>query len=264
MDQPIKRFSIKRLMSVPSALLLSLPLSLISGWANATDCVILLHGLARTADAMKPMAEHLESAGYQVANVDYPSREHTIDVLAEDAVSKGLEECQAKGADQIFAVTHSLGGILIRYYLSEQEASPFKRVVMLGPPNHGSEVVDHLKNTPGFELLNGPAGMQLGTDESSIPTYLSNKTIPLPETGIIAGTSTFNPILSTYLPNPDDGKVSVESAKLPGMCSFLTLPTTHTFMMRNEDVLDQVVQFLQSGEFRHPNAQNHLCARNGQ
>jgi triacylglycerol lipase len=230
--------------------------------AHSAECVILLHGLARTADAMEPLAEHLQSKGYKVANIDYPSREHTIDVLADRAVSEGIETCHQLNADRIFAVTHSLGGILIRFYVNEHPEAPVDRVVMLGPPNHGSEVVDHLKNTPGFKAVNGPAGMQLGTDDKSVPIWLSNQTMSLPPTGIIAGTSTFNPILSTYLPNPDDGKVSVESAKLPGMCSFLTLPTTHTFMMRNDTVIEQVTHFLQQGEFSHPDAQNQLCMNN--
>jgi hypothetical protein len=118
---------------------------------------------------------------------------------------------------------------------------------MLGPPNQGSEVVDNLKNTPGFELLNGPAGMQLGTRTTDIPKTLGPANFEL---GVIAGTQSINLILSSFLPNPDDGKVSVESTKVDGMHDFVALPTTHPFMMKNDAVINQTVYFLKHGKFK--------------
>jgi pimeloyl-ACP methyl ester carboxylesterase len=245
----------KRLVHIACAII-SL---LIAPHLLASECVIVLHGLARSANAMEPISEFLEQHHYQVSNIDYPSRDYPIERLSEMAVKQGIESCQAKEAESIFALTHSLGGILIRYYLVQHPEAPIDKVVMLGPPNHGSEVVDNLKNMPGFEAFNGPAGMQLGTDKNSIPTRLSQQSEQLPPLGIIAGTKTFNPILSTYLPNPDDGKVSAQSAQLAGMCSFVMLPTTHTFMMKNDDVMGQVLSFFKTGRFSHPDAQNDLC-----
>jgi len=70
-------------------------------------------------------------------------------------------------------VTHSLGGILVRQYLSTHTIKNLNRVVMLGPPNGGSEVVDKLANVPGFQFINGDAGMQLGTGELSIEQEVS-------------------------------------------------------------------------------------------
>jgi len=57
-------------------------------------------------------------------------------------------------------------------------------------------------------------------------------------------------ILSTFIPGQNDGKVSVESAKVKGMHDFVTLPTTHPFMMKNAAVIDQTVYFLQHGQFK--------------
>jgi len=99
---------------------------------------------------------------------------------------------------------------------------------------------------PGFELINGPAGQQLGTNFSDIPMSLGAVNFEL---GIIAGTQSINLLLSTMLPNPDDGKVSVESTKVKGMKDFIALPTTHPFMMKNEEVIRQVVYFLNNGYF---------------
>ena len=119
---------------------------------------------------------------------------------------------------------------------------------MIAPPNQGSEVVDSLRSVPGFKVFNGPAGLQLGTDENSIPSQLGPVSFPL---GVIAGTSTFNPILSQFLPNPDDGKVSLESTQVDGMDDLIVFSHTHTFIMRSKAVIGQVIHFLQKGSFEH-------------
>lgn len=213
---------------------------------HAAECVVLLHGLARTHNSMASMEKALTQEGYIVANINYPSRDKVIKDLAVAAVTAGLQQCQAAQATPVNFVTHSLGGILLRQYYKQYSPEQVKRVVMLGPPNQGSQVVDKLKNLPGYQLVNGEAGMQLGTDENSVPKNLGAVNFEL---GIIAGTKTFNPILSVFLPNPDDGKVSVENTKVEGMCDFLTLPVTHTFMPKNSQVIAETIQFLTTGKF---------------
>jgi pimeloyl-ACP methyl ester carboxylesterase len=223
---------------------------------RAAECVILLHGLARTSHSMDQLAEALTEAGYRVANIDYPSREKTIEELAEIAIPQGLAECRQFEAEPVNFVTHSLGGILVRQYFGRYATQELQRVVMLGPPNQGSEVVDKLKDVPGFKLLNGPAGQQLGTDNGSLPNRLGAVNFEL---GVIAGTESFNLLLSNFLPNPDDGKVSMERTKVDGMCSFTALPVTHTFMMKNKEVIEETIHFLREGRFSSPQAQVVDC-----
>jgi hypothetical protein len=214
---------------------------------SAADCVVLLHGLARSPTSMVPLARALESAGYDVVNVGYPSRERPIEELAPLAIEEGISLCSSK-EDLVHFVTHSLGGILVRYYLTTQVLPRLDKVVMLAPPNQGSEVVDRLRELPGFSFLNGPAGLQLGTDESSVPRSLGAVKFTL---GVIAGDDSFNPILSSQLPDPDDGKVSVESTRVEGMTDFVVVPHSHTFIMRAPDVIEQVLFFLRTGSFNH-------------
>lgn len=214
---------------------------------NAADpCVILLHGLARTSASMWPMAEALEAQGYRVANIDYPSREHPIEVLAPLAVGAGLAQCRSQSATLIHVVTHSLGGILLRAYLHERDIPELGRVVMLGPPNRGSEVVDQFAGVPGFEALNGPAGAQLGTGPDSVPLQLGRVDFVV---GVIAGTASINPILSTAFDGPNDGKVSVSRAKVDGMSDFVALPVSHPFLMRDDTAIRQTLAFLRTGRF---------------
>jgi pimeloyl-ACP methyl ester carboxylesterase len=215
---------------------------------SIADCVVLLHGLARTSRSMDKLEAAFDARGYKVANVDYPSRKKPIEELAEVAVGRGLRQCSATSAEKIHFVTHSLGGIIVRYYLAHSQLLNLGRVVMLAPPNKGSEVVDNLSNVPGFSLFNGPAGSQLGTDEASIPSRLGPVTYPV---GVVAGTRTINPLLSRYLPNPDDGKVSVESTKVEGMSDFIEIPVSHPFIMRKKAVIEQALAFIETGAFVH-------------
>lgn len=211
---------------------------------KASDCVILLHGLARTENSFSKIEDVLTDSGYVVINNSYPSTKYTIEELAQDAILKYIGECPENTT--IHFVTHSMGGILVRQYLSINTLTNLGRVVMLAPPNKGSEVADNLKDVSLYEYINGPAGMQLGTDSTSVPNMLKETSF---EVGIIAGTKTVNPILSTMLPNPDDGKVSVENTKLEGMTDHIEMPVSHTFMMKNDTVIEQVAFFLKHGLF---------------
>lgn len=215
--------------------------------APAADCVVLLHGLARSAMSMNPMQRALEDEGFETANIDYPSRDYTIEELAQIAIPKGLDECRAKdGIGRIHFVAHSLGGILLRQYLSQNEIAGLGRVVMLGPPNQGSAAVDELRGVPGFDWLNGPAGLQLGKGEESLPLKLGPAAFEL---GVIAGNRTIDPITSSVLDNPDDGRVSVEDTKLDGMTDFVVVEHSHAFMMRMRRPIELTIRFLNSGSF---------------
>jgi pimeloyl-ACP methyl ester carboxylesterase len=213
----------------------------------ADPCVVLLHGLWRTENSMNRLEESLAVAGYRVRNIEYESTEKPVNVLAEEAVTAGLAACGE--AQTIHFVTHSMGGILVRQYLEEKDIDQLGRVVMLGPPNQGSEVIDRYADWPGFEWFSGPAGMQLGTGEASVPRSLGPARF---DVGIIAGNQTINPILSRTLPGRDDGKVSVDATRLEGMNDHMELPVTHVFMMRNEEVIEQVLHYLEHGHFDRP------------
>jgi pimeloyl-ACP methyl ester carboxylesterase len=195
---------------------------------------------------MNKMERRLLKEGYKVVNVDYPSRKYEIKELSTLAIEKGLEGCKAYKPKKIHFVTHSLGGILIRQYLSKHKIEKLGRTVMLGPPNNGSEAVDKLKNVPGYKFINGPAGMQLGTGIQSIPQSLGEADF---EVGIIAGTRSINLFLSMLIPSTDDGKVSIESAHLKNEKDFLSLPVSHPFLMKNDQVIENVVRFIKYGKF---------------
>lgn len=213
----------------------------------AQDCVVLLHGLARTAGSMEELEEALVAEGYRVANVSYPSRKYRIEQLAPLAVGDGLHLCgDREERGRIHFVTHSLGGILVRYFYEKREPLDIGRVVMLAPPNQGSNAADAMRDVPGFDWLNGPAGLQLGKGEESIPLQLGT---PRFEFAVIAGNRTIDPVTSAVLDNPDDGRVSVADTRLEGMSDFRVLPVSHAYIMQDDEVIRHVIAFLADGRF---------------
>lgn len=213
---------------------------------STNDCVILLHGLARTSASMDKMEAALTDDGYLVVNDSYPSREYPIEELAPLAIDAGLEKCGDLGDQRkVHFVTHSLGGILVRYYFENNDLEQLGRVVMLAPPNQGSEASDDLRDVPGFDLLNGPAGAQLGKGEDSVPLQLG---LPDFEFAVVAGDRSIDPITSAVLPNPDDGKVSVADTKLEGMSDYALVHVSHAYIMQNKQVIEMVRRFLRTGK----------------
>jgi triacylglycerol lipase len=210
--------------------------------------VVLLHGLLRSSASMSRLAKVLGEQGFRVCNISYPSRHHPIEVLASEHVAPAISRCFPNETAPMHFVTHSMGGIVVRQLVGSGAVSPVGRVVMLAPPNHGSELVDEFGHWWLFRKINGPAVNELGTREDSVPARLGPATF---EVGVLTGDRTTNPVMSAFLPDRDDGKVTVASARLDGMKDFLVIPASHTFIMRNATAITQVLHFLRQGRFLH-------------
>ena len=194
--------------------------------------VILLHGLGRSKLSMKIAELYLASKGYEVINIDYPSRTDTIEDIAINHVQKIIEEQCTDKSKKINFVTHSLGGILTRHYLQHHRPENLGRVVMLAPPNKGSEMANLFSQSKIVTSIMGSSLKRLKTDSDSIPN-----TLPAPdyEVGIIAGKFDFT--------------VPPEMTKLEKSKDFTTVNTSHTFIMNYPSTLSAILKFLQTGKF---------------
>ncbi|MBI1344815.1 alpha/beta fold hydrolase [bacterium] len=206
--------------------------------------VILLHGIIRSSKSLHVMADQLREEGYTVFPMEYPSTQISIPDAA-DYLNSIIEHTD--GVEELYLVGHSMGGLVIRAWFASYEDPRVKRVVMLGTPNYGAEMADHLKRNLLFRTVFGPAGRQLVTDDAGlIPT------LPIPpcEFAVIAGARGKSGGWNPLIPGDDDGTVTVASARLLGASDFATVKLLHHALLGNRDVSTQVARFLKTGCLR--------------
>ncbi len=210
------------------------------------ESVVVVHGLGRSPASMKLLVSRIEDAGYSVINFGYPSTEEPIEELAA-LLGAEVEESFGEERGSVHFVTHSMGGVLVRSYLAQQPKPHSGRVVMLSPPNQGSEIIDAFADSALLRSLLGPAGMELGTESGGVASELGPVRFSL---GVITGDRSLSLLGSWLIPGPDDGKVAVDRAAVEGSADFKVVHATHTFIMNRKDVAEDVVHFLENGKFQ--------------
>jgi triacylglycerol lipase len=244
-----KLFSIENWIAVGFALFYEPTKGVAPVHGPAGEWILLLHGSGRTPWSMKRVQMMLEAAGYNVMNVSYPSRRHSVERLGERYLHKILCTEVPVSAAKIHFVTHSLGGMVLRRYLGHHTISNLGRVVMLAPPNHGSALADSFRKHALGRWILGRAGRELGTTPNDLPQRLGPVDFPL---GVIAGDVSLNPLFSRVLKGPNDGKVTVESARIEGMTDFALVHFSHTWMMWRAETLRYILAFIREGKFGKP------------
>lgn len=217
-----------------------------------TEFIVLLHGILRSKIDMLPLSNYLRKNGYDTINILYPSRQKNIEDLT-DFVEKEIKAAPGyNDTKTLNFVTHSMGGLIARYYIATRKPKNLGKVVMLGPPNTGSEYADFLSThkhfAPMFRKVFGPASDQLGTKYKHLDQEIY---YPL---GVIAGNKSVNPLAFWMMPKKlvgeHDGIVPVERTKITGMRDHIVMPATHSFMMFNRNVMRQVAHFLKEEKFQ--------------
>jgi pimeloyl-ACP methyl ester carboxylesterase len=232
------------------AFLLIFVMSGISAQAQEqAQSVVLLHGIAKNKSDMRSIEKFLSKEGYEIFNIAYPSRKKDLNGIAVYLHDNYLNDEFWANASEVHIVTHSMGGLVARRYLDVFKDNipegKIGRVVMLAPPNGGSEVADTIHNMPAYKWFYGPAGEELTTEAQS-----NNASDVYYDLGIIAGTKEWTyPVAAFVIPGESDGRVSVEKTKIEGMKDHVSVHATHTFIMNKDEVHQQILHFLKNGVF---------------
>lgn len=205
----------------------------------ARERVLLLHGIGRSPASLAKLERGLAAAGFETLNLGYPSRTASLEQLA-DHVWREANVFLDRNGGPLHIVTHSMGGLVARALIAKYRPMALGRMVMLAPPNQGSEIADLLHQTWLYRRVYGPAGAQLITGP------MPRVDFPL---GVIAGDRSLDPFCWLIIPGPNDGKVSVARTAIGGMADHAVLHATHTFMARNPRVLALTIRFLRHGRF---------------
>lgn len=218
------------------------------------DTVILLHGIGQNALHMKGIEYALKKQGYDVINISYPSLKKNITALTDFLHDHLLQKEIWTKSGRVHFVTNSMGGLVTRYYLDrfrhDIPADKLGRIVMLAPPNRGSEIADLLENCKPYHVIFGPAGRELTTSVQS-----ENMHTPYYDLGIVAGSKgKYYPVANLFFPGGSkahDGRVTIANALIPGVKDHWIVDATHSFMAWRSDVHKQIINFIQTGTFNH-------------
>lgn len=211
-----------------------------------SETVVLVHGLAENAAAMSLLALSLRLQGYKTVSINYPSTRLTIEECTHLYLKPAIEALA--GEDSVSVITHSVSGVMLRYYLAHHGVENLKRVVMLTPGHGGSKTLAVLRSHPLFPVLMGPAGVQSGNDAQQLDPTLGPYRGP--ELGIVAGCLSLDPIAWAVMPWPNDGKLTVSATQLEGMKDHIVLPVTHDSILVDPLAIFQTIHFLKHGAFK--------------
>ncbi len=208
------------------------------------EWVVLVHGMLSSPRAMKKIEKELTMNGYHVMNFGYDSREDSIQIVT-DVLDHSIKNLIPSGAGTIHFVTHSLGALVVRYYLSKRKIKNLGRFVMIAPPNQGSVWGKTLvKNIPAMRHILGISGEEL---QYSLK-YRPVKPPPC-EFGIISGGTGKSRGLNPFIPGDNDATVAVSETMMEGMKDHIVIPGQHTMLLFQKRVIDNVISFLGTGKF---------------
>jgi pimeloyl-ACP methyl ester carboxylesterase len=209
------------------------------------NVAILVHGFFRTSQDMFLLKLYLEEKNYRGYTINLPTTLASLDECTQ-VLKREMQLIHKEGIHKLFFVGHSMGGLIIRNYLSENFVPNIGRCVLIATPNSGSRLADLALTGLRLAPMNPIRSLEaLQTKAPEIPPPLND---PPPEIGVIAGNQN-NLLLGRLLPSKNDGRVEIESTFFPGMKEYIVLPFNHHEIHHKEETAKLVWQFLEYGAF---------------
>lgn len=206
--------------------------------------LLLFHGLGRGPGSMYFIGRAAQARGMTVHRPGYPSLFRDADSLVAGWVKPALAAARGPGG-RVDVITHSLGGILLRLAIGDASPDWLGNVVLITPPNGGSQVVDFLEKHRLSRVI-GPTGRRLGTGPGSLASVLPPVRF---HCGVIAADRNFNPLTSKIMPGPHDGAVALSATRAEGVAEYRLVHTTHSLSLYDPRVIRLALDFIETGRF---------------
>jgi pimeloyl-ACP methyl ester carboxylesterase len=243
--------SMKKIYILPTTILLLFLLcapSPAAGKEAPRKVIVLVHGFMDTRFHLYFMEKELIADGYVVINKTYPSASMSIEECADylaGVIQRGTEDI--KGPYELDFITHSMGGLVARCYLSRHRPPQAKRLVMIATPNRGVTKAELAARLPLADRVLGPALMEMAQGKDYLCGLCGGA--PAIEFAVIAGGKGDGKGYSILIPGDDDGTVAVRSAYLPGAADFLLLDHIHNLICYYDDTIRNARAFIEEGAF---------------
>lgn len=192
---------------------------------------------------MGTLRRHLERQGYACVSPSYRSRQRSIARIVDDLVPT---IASAAGGARLVAVTHSLGGVVLRHVATHIEID---RAVLIAPPNRGSQLAARVSQYRLGRWHLGRAGLELATAlEAPVPSF---------PVGIVAGTRALNwsptswytRAFGLFADEPSDGTVALAETTLERPTPVALVNAGHDALLRHPETRRLVERFLAHGSF---------------
>lgn len=210
--------------------------------------VVLVHGFMDTRFHLYFIEKELIADGYMVINKTYPSVTMSIEECADylaGVIQHGTEDIE--GPYELNFVTHSMGGLVARCYLSKYRPPQARRLVMIATPNRGVTKAELAARLPLADRVLGPALMEMAQGKDYLCGLCGGA--PGIAFGVIAGGKGDGEGYSILIPGDDDGTVTVRSAYIPGAADFLLLDHIHNLICFYDDTIRNARAFIEDGAF---------------
>ena len=147
--------------------------------------VLLIHGFQDTSESMIPLKHYLDNKGFRVYAIDYDTNSD-IESMAEalgsfiNNIKSDLFEINVF-TDKVDIVAHSLGGLVSRYYSTNEfysEEQNIRKIIFINVPHHGTpwaEAGAALLDSPFLKELYPTANLFTSSFPSSINKGLNHK-----------------------------------------------------------------------------------------
>ncbi|MBR0190666.1 MAG: hypothetical protein IJQ31_01210 [Thermoguttaceae bacterium] len=216
--------------------------------APSGKILVLLHGFAASSLLLENMALWFRKTGDYTAilNITYPSAIVTVESEADQ-----LAEIVAslEGAERVDFVGHSLGSIILRYFLGNYDKRPqnipIGRLVQICPPNQGSEIARGHNAGPVGLLFPVLADLSING-----PEMKERFGIPRCEFGILAGYGQ-NP--SSFYGEENDAVLPVSTTRLDDAKAWKKIRGDHSEVANKIETFENVREFLRNGHFLEEN-----------